>query len=75
MSASKRKVGWSIRELRSALRQLDKFLSWERDVIEQFHSYAREYGCQPGGNVFQFVLDDARKMRRAALEREKDGSK
>jgi hypothetical protein len=61
---SKRRKAFTLRDLAAALNQAARYVRWEREIIEQFHSYAHEYGCSPGRNVFQFVLDDARRMRR-----------
>jgi hypothetical protein len=52
-----------MREIIQALKQVIQILEWEREIIDEFQSYARKYGAPLGGNVFKFVLDDARRLR------------
>lgn len=50
-------------EVIKALRQAADIIECESDVIEGFHSYAHAHGCTPGRNVFEFLLEDAKRLR------------
>ena len=53
----------TIRQLIVAHQEVLKWLEWERDSIERFHAYAQMFGCAPGRNVYEFVLEDALRHR------------
>ena len=54
---------WTIRNLRAAIQQVEEYLRWEAETLEQFHVYARANGAKPGQNVYKFVLEDAKRLR------------
>lgn len=51
------------RELKEALKVAARWASWQEESLDDFHAYAQMFGCQPGANVFDFVLGDALKPR------------
>lgn len=60
----------NIKELQEALKQIGMWVEWERESLEGYHAYAQLYRCQPGANVFDFVLQDALRYRRVTFNDE-----
>lgn len=61
-------------QLIDALLLVADVLSWQSATIDDFHRYAHRFGGQPGGDVYEFALLDALRMRGLTLDqlRERD---
>lgn len=58
----------TLKDASKILRAIANILDWEKEVIVDVHRYAHEFGCTPGGNVFEFLLRDALRLRKISLE-------
>ena len=54
---------WNLGQLQDALLSTAEMIRWERETLEDFHHFSHEFGGSPGGNVFEFVLQDALRHR------------
>ena len=59
---------WKTSDVISALKQAAHVIEMEQDVIDATHEYAQQFGGQPGGNVFRFLLEDALKDKGWTLD-------
>jgi len=51
------------KDLSEALAVARDWAKWQSESLDDFHEYAQRFGCQPGGNIFDFVMIDALKQR------------
>ena len=65
----------TLKELEQAAREILRFIEWDRETINDFHSYAQRFGGTPGGNVFEFALRDALRSRGLTLEQFREETK
>jgi hypothetical protein len=64
-----------MREMAEVLKQAAQWAEWESAVLDDLHRYAQRFGCQPGRNIFDFVLRDALRMRGLTREQFADDKK
>lgn len=58
----------TLKELRQALDEISRWLDWDTEMINDFHTYAQRFGGDPGSNVYTFVLTEALRGRGLTLE-------
>ena len=58
----------TLKQLQQAAKEILTYIEWDREVINDFHTYAQRFGGTPGGNVYMFALRDALRGRGLTLE-------
>ena len=53
----------------ATLRLLADIMEWQQATIDDFHAYAHRFGGTPGGDVYEFVIRDALRLRGTTLEK------